>query len=338
MKTLKFLSTALIFAFSVLAFAQSPPSPGSTMLGCFRDQGDPNGTGGRDLNGHAFNGPNMTGAVCRAECARRGFAYAGTQYSTWCFCGNQYGKSGEASNCNMPCAGNAQEICGGAWANSVSRTGATAGPAPSGSINVQGATYGANCGAPANNVTGHAKKTCDGRGTCDYRVDHQVIGDPAYGCQKNYTVTWTCGPGTPVRSASAPPEAGFGSVVQLSCAGQPPTVVTPITPPVTPPVTPLPPGINLTGRWSANDGGTYYLRQIGSDLWWYGRSSDGGVTWSNVLFGSVQGNRVVGRWADVPQGRIMSGGEMEITIASPDRLTATRRTGGFGGSEWTRQR
>lgn len=113
--------------------------------------------------------------------------------------------------------------------------------------------------------------------------------------------------------------------------------VGPVTPPVTPPITPPQQALNLTGRWSANDGGTYYLRQIGNELWWYGRSSDGGVTWSNVLYASIQGNRVVGRWADVPQGRIAGAGEMEITIASPDRLTATRRTGGFGGSEWTRQ-
>jgi hypothetical protein len=94
---------------------------------------------------------------------------------------------------------------------------------------------------------------------------------------------------------------------------------------------------DLTGRWSANDGGTYYIRQVGNDLWWYGESGDGGRSWTNVLHASLQGNRVVGRWADVPHGTIHSAGEMDIQVVSADRLVATRSTGGFGGREWTRQ-
>jgi len=27
-------------------------------------------------------------------------------------------------------------------------------------------------------------------------------------------------------------------------------------------------GINLTCTWKANDGGTYYIRNIGNDVWW----------------------------------------------------------------------
>ncbi len=30
--------------------------------------------------------------------------------------------------------------------------------------------------------------------------------------------------------------------------------------------------INLTGTWKANDGGTYYIRNIGNDVWWLGIS------------------------------------------------------------------
>lgn len=94
---------------------------------------------------------------------------------------------------------------------------------------------------------------------------------------------------------------------------------------------------DLTGRWSANDGGTYYIRQVGNELWWYGQSSDGGSSWTNVLHATVQGNRAVGRWSDVPHGQIHSAGEMELQVVSANRLVATRKTGGFGGSEWTRQ-
>ena len=52
------------------------------------------------------------------------FPYAATQYGSWCFCGNQYGRSGAADNCDMPCAGNSREICAGAWANTVFATNA----------------------------------------------------------------------------------------------------------------------------------------------------------------------------------------------------------------------
>jgi hypothetical protein len=111
-----------------------------------------------------------------------------------------------------------------------------------------------------------------------------------------------------------------------------------VSPAIAPP-TPAPiatPALNLTGVWSGDDGGTYYLRQIGDRLWWYGQSGDGGRTWTNVLHGGIQGNRIVANWADVPHGQVQSGGEMELAIASFDRLTATRKTGGFGGSVWTR--
>lgn len=88
-------------------------------LGCFRDQGDPTGTSGRDLYGFVANEPGMTTERCVSLCRGKGFQYAGTQYSTWCFCGNSYGRSGPADNCNMKCSGNKSQTCGGSWANSV---------------------------------------------------------------------------------------------------------------------------------------------------------------------------------------------------------------------------
>jgi hypothetical protein len=38
-----------------------------------------------------------------------------------CFCGDSYGKYGKASesDCSIPCAANATQICGGEWRNSV---------------------------------------------------------------------------------------------------------------------------------------------------------------------------------------------------------------------------
>jgi hypothetical protein len=109
---------------AVPAVASAPPASQMAVangkpLGCFKDQGDPTGTNGRDLNGFVLNSPGMTTALCTQTCADKGFQYAATQYAIWCFCGATYGKSGPASNCDMKCGGEAKEICGGAWANSV---------------------------------------------------------------------------------------------------------------------------------------------------------------------------------------------------------------------------
>ena len=89
------------------------------LIGCFRDQGASIGTNGRDLNGFYTHSSSMTAAACINECRQRGFAYAGTQHGDQCFCGNNYGRSGPANNCDMRCSGSPAEICGGSWANSV---------------------------------------------------------------------------------------------------------------------------------------------------------------------------------------------------------------------------
>ncbi|SPQ00829.1 exported hypothetical protein [Candidatus Sulfobium mesophilum] len=86
--------------------------------GCFRDQGGV-GTAGRDLSGFAIEDRGMTNEKCVSICQGKGFRYAGTQAGSWCFCGNSFGRSGKADNCNMKCGGNRDDICGGDWANSV---------------------------------------------------------------------------------------------------------------------------------------------------------------------------------------------------------------------------
>ena len=94
---------------------------------------------------------------------------------------------------------------------------------------------------------------------------------------------------------------------------------------------------SLTGTYSCNDGGTYYLRQIGNQLWWFGQSGDDGATWSNVFKGTIRGRTVSGTWADVPKGTIQSGGVMNIQRLSVDKFRVINQTGNFGGTEWTRK-
>ncbi len=93
---------------------------------------------------------------------------------------------------------------------------------------------------------------------------------------------------------------------------------------------------DLSGRWTCDDGGTYYLRQVGNAVWWYGESSSNSPRWSNVAHGSYEGRRLRLDWADVPKGQTSSSGILVLSVVSPDKLEATSKTGGFGGSVWTR--
>jgi hypothetical protein len=91
------------------------PSGSVQSIGCFYDYKD----GIRDLSGYSFNGGDMTTEKCIATCQSKGFSYAGTQFSSYCFCGNSYGRFGKSDQCNMRCTGNQNEICGGSHANSI---------------------------------------------------------------------------------------------------------------------------------------------------------------------------------------------------------------------------
>ncbi|MGH9964133.1 MAG: hypothetical protein ACRD5E_04820 [Nitrososphaeraceae archaeon] len=40
---------------------------------------------------------------------------------------------------------------------------------------------------------------------------------------------------------------------------------------------------NLTGTWQADEGGTYYLRNIANRLWWLGISSNDDGRWAYLF-------------------------------------------------------
>jgi hypothetical protein len=105
--------------------------------------------------------------------------------------------------------------------------------------------------------------------------------------------------------------------------------------------------VDLTGTWTANDGATYWLRQIGSCLWWTGFSGPVdtvtmGRSFANVLYGTVTSKAVYGYWADVPRGGTVGSGTLTLRLS----IDATRKSArlyklaqigsGFGGSVWTR--
>lgn len=97
-------------------------------------------------------------------------------------------------------------------------------------------------------------------------------------------------------------------------------------------------GGDLTGTWIGDDGGRYYLRQVDSNIYWYGEQKPTNPMWTNVFHGKLDGDKIKGRWADVPKGRMGNAGKLKLKIKyGGNILVATEKTGGFGGSQWTRE-
>lgn len=91
-------------------------SSGWTNVGCFADQ-DP-----RTLSGASFTDSNgMTPAACQAKCS--GYTYAGVEFGVECYCGNDFTTKTPSASCNVPCAGDNSQMCGGPWAVSVFQNG-----------------------------------------------------------------------------------------------------------------------------------------------------------------------------------------------------------------------
>jgi microsomal dipeptidase-like Zn-dependent dipeptidase len=95
-----------------------------------------------------------------------------------------------------------------------------------------------------------------------------------------------------------------------------------VSPPVTPeagsnaepaaPATAAPAVKELSGYYEADDGGAYYIRQIGTKFYWFGEDPDG--SYANVLLGTVNGNKITARWWDVPKGKAKGLGEIVLEI------------------------
>jgi hypothetical protein len=97
--------------------------------------------------------------------------------------------------------------------------------------------------------------------------------------------------------------------------------------------------IDLTGVWNSNDQGRCYLRQSGARVFWYCERATKDPRWSNVFEGALKGDMLQGDWIDVPKGRTGGKGTLLLLVApSGDEMTAVERTGGYGGSKWTRAR
>jgi hypothetical protein len=115
-----FNNTAYIYPFS-------PKSANSyNYVGCFNEA-----TTGRLLSGVSYSdSAAMTVESCTAFCKANvpSGGYAGVEYSSQCYCGAAYSQTPVVStSCDMLCAGNNKEFCGGSGTLNVYQYEASAG-------------------------------------------------------------------------------------------------------------------------------------------------------------------------------------------------------------------
>lgn len=101
---------------------------------------------------------------------------------------------------------------------------------------------------------------------------------------------------------------------------------------------------NVTGVWRCDDGGTYYIRNIGRQVWWHGFGKLPHFSFANVAYGHVEDAsgrcRLLLRWADIPIGTANIHGHLLLELDFPSlegrviRMSAIESSGKFLGSRW----
>jgi hypothetical protein len=78
-------------------------------VGCFKENNP-----GRQLKTQLYSNLNNTNEMCIAACAAAGYTFCGTQYNVECWAGPTSPiQQVDDGNCDYPCGGNVNEICGG---------------------------------------------------------------------------------------------------------------------------------------------------------------------------------------------------------------------------------
>ena len=82
---------------------------------CFVDSAD------RILSFEAKNDNQMTIKMCKQLCFEdNNYVYAGVQYSSYCFCGNDKPITpAPDSDCSMTCSGDSSKMCGGQYRHNI---------------------------------------------------------------------------------------------------------------------------------------------------------------------------------------------------------------------------
>ena len=117
--------------------------------------------GNHTLRGAEYACLGMTVEMCMDFCDVMGFPVAGVEYGGECYCGDkfEYGGGVCSDGCNVPCIGDATEMCGGDWKLNVYQRSDTKTP--------------------------RVDETCEGQGVV---AGARVLGDCT---EHNFTSAWT---------------------------------------------------------------------------------------------------------------------------------------------------
>ena len=330
---LSILIVCIVITIGLVATSFAQPT-GTRYLGCYKDTYD------RDISREMQQDNQLTLQSCANICRQKGFKYAAAQYGSWCFCGNSYGKHGQATNCDMKCAGNSNEICGGAWANSIYELVLSpwSGAADADTSHVTGIGEYKGC-FQDNEADRDLNKASDFIASltlemcadlcrkqghkyagAQYR-QHCFCGD-SYG---KYGKATNCNMNCAGNSNEICGGPLANSVYDVLAGGTASTSTT-----VGPAVQ-----IGLTGFWKDNNGAIYSIRQIDDQIWWY---MDGKPNWTNVFKGNKSGSTISGEWCDVPGGKLegKNTGSLILKIINDNRLEKVSAYPSYGGSVWTR--
>jgi hypothetical protein len=66
------------------------------------------------------------------------------------------------------------------------------------------------------NATYAAGEACDGKMDCRFTVSSSILGDPANGCGKDFSLEYRCRPGKSIKTLKLPAEAN-NEVAALDC-------------------------------------------------------------------------------------------------------------------------
>jgi hypothetical protein len=197
----------------------APTVSGWKYMGCFKDC-----SAGRGLTERLADVSSVEQCIALAKA--KGYNTSGNQYFRECWAGNNsdWNRMGDAGCCEPMGGGCTQQIY---TSGQVAKPPAPPAPLPkppapqqSSGINIIDASYGINCNAALKgNRTDLFKGLANGKLSLDnYEYNYTLTGgDPAGGCGKTLEINYNCSGGPP-KKFSAPPEAGVGAKVNLSCA------------------------------------------------------------------------------------------------------------------------
>ncbi len=86
-------------------------------------------------------------------------------------------------------------------------------------------------------------------------------------------------------------------------------------------------GSPLAKVFAGNDGGAYYVSEVGKFVYWFAEHP--GRNYAHVFAGTRKGNAINGKYWSVPKGRKTSQGIVKLKVKGNGAMSVTSQTGGF---------